>query len=181
MSLAFECDCWLLLHLYKVLCTRHRLELGAPPREPASIDPLDFRTVLASLIASCFIFLGLLAASLSELPDFLPSDRLRLPLRVVAWAFLFYIPIMVVSAPLVRNYVLWGLKPGRGLQDAWPDSRERHRCVQMLRSWGLPLLLHVVWGTIYAALICIPVRPAICVGFVWFGSVAKKIESDGAD
>ena len=62
------------------------------------------RTLLSSLLASIFMFMGLLAFSFSELglPGLpLEFGRSQLLLRVAGWAFMFYLPIFVVSAPLV--------------------------------------------------------------------------------
>jgi len=63
----------------------------------------SLRTLLSSLLASIFMFMGLLAFSFSELG--LPGLPLefgpQLLLRVAGWAFMFYLPIFVVSAPLV--------------------------------------------------------------------------------
>lgn len=117
-------------------------------------------TLLSSLLASIFMFMGLLAFSFSELG--LPGLPLefgpQLLLRVAGWAFMFYLPIFVVSAPLVRNYAMWALRPEQALSDAWPDSAERGRLRRLLRCCGVPLALNVSWATIWTLLICVPVR-----------------------
>lgn len=71
---------------------------------------------------------------------------------------MFYLPIFVIAAPLVRNYAMWALHPEQRICEAWPDSAERSRWRRLLRCCRVPLALNVAWGTSWTLLICVPVR-----------------------
>eukprot|EP00435_Cladocopium_sp_Y103_P055590 s1133_g18.t1 len=119
------------------------VELTAFGNTPSDTFPAALpRTLLSSLLASIFMFLGLLAFSFSELgvplelgPSLvLQKSTATLLLRVAGWAFIFYLPIFVISAPLVRNYAMWALRPEQHLSDAWPDSAEKGPRRRLLRD-----------------------------------------------
>lgn len=99
---------------------------------------LWLRTILASIIASLFMFLGLLTLSLGELESQLNQRDLTVsnPLvwRWMGWTFLFYIPIMWTAAPFVRNYAVWGLQPCQSFSDAYRKGHETSKWLRVLRS-----------------------------------------------
>lgn len=114
--------------------------------------------MLASIMASLFMFLGLVALSLGELESQLNQRDLTVsnPLvwRWMGWTFLFYIPIMWTAAPLIRNYAIWGLQPCQNFSDAYrkgheTKDQEPSKWLQVLRSSrfysdeSLGLCLHV--------------------------------------
>lgn len=63
--------------------------------------PSVWKTFLASLISTAFVFVGLLLLGITELgiQNFHKEVWSTLALRCIGWSFLFYIPIHVASVP----------------------------------------------------------------------------------
>ena len=118
-------------------------------------------TILASIIASLFMFLGLLTLSLGELESQLNQRDLTVsnPLgwRWMGWTFLFYIPIMWTAAPFIRNYAVWGLQPCQSFSDAYRKGHETSKWLRVLRSLLIPCSLQVIFMTVYSLLISVAV------------------------
>ncbi|CAK9037882.1 Uncharacterized protein SCF082_LOCUS22361 [Durusdinium trenchii] len=118
--------------------------------------PTPRHTFFSSLLMSCFIFIGLLALSAAEVGLLgLPKwPWITLVLRVVGWAFLFYIPIHLIAVPFTRNFVLWALEPGESLSEVGLSERPA-RCQK--RATLLPYATHACWILVYALVICISI------------------------
>lgn len=117
-------------------------------------------TVLSSLLSSTFIFIGLLALSAAEhgLHGFPRADWLTLVLRYLGWAFLFYIPIHIMSVPFLRNFLLWSLQPGDSLRDALAHGKgEDYPVCLGRRAAFFPYFVHTCWLSVYAVLIFVSI------------------------
>lgn len=114
-------------------------------------------TLLSTLLSSCSIFLGLMAlggaeVGLAGIGKLVPITML---LRCLGWGLLFYIPVHLVSMPVLRNYVIWAVLPGEQLTKEHSYAEERHRCHKGARF--LPYVLHACWISAYVLIICLHV------------------------
>ena len=112
-------------------------------------------TLFSTLLSSCSIFLGLLALGGAEVGvagvgKLVPITMF---LRCLGWGLLFYIPIHLVSMPVLRNYVIWAIQPGEQLTKEHSYAEERHRCYRGARF--LPYVLHACWISAYVLIICL--------------------------
>lgn len=94
-------------------------------------------TLWSSVLLSSFTLVGLVSLGHTE-------GEMTLLWRLLGVAFLFYIPILWLSAPYVRNYVFWALPPSRSLvslESTWSGK---------LRAVLLPLCKQMAWACIFA-------------------------------
>eukprot|EP00435_Cladocopium_sp_Y103_P015408 s1896_g3.t1 len=117
--------------------------------------PTKMRTFLASVLACGFTFSGLLIWGFAELglPQVPQKHWLTLLLRCVGWAFLYYIPLPVISSTSLWKYLLYGVHPAENLLKAFASH---DRCI-FLRAFGFIPLLHFLSGTAAVFLICVPI------------------------
>lgn len=65
-----------------------------------------------------------------EIPLQVPQEHwLTLLLRCVGWAFLFYIPLPLMSSTSLWKYLLWSVDPADNLLKAYA-SHDRHKLNQ---------------------------------------------------
>ncbi|CAL1125941.1 unnamed protein product [Cladocopium goreaui] len=102
--------------------------------------PTKRGTLLAVLCASSFTFLGLLAFSFAELgfANLPKEDWSTLLLRLLGWEFMFYIPVMCLVQPILRNFVVLNLQPQQPLADAWPDAADVSGVRRLVRAFWIP-------------------------------------------
>lgn len=107
--------------------------------------PTKRGTCLAVLCASSFTFLGLLAFSFAELgfANLPKEDWSTLLWRLLGWEFMFYIPVMCLVQPILRNFVVFGLQPQQTLADAWPDAEDVSGMRRLVRAYGIPCCMHM--------------------------------------
>lgn len=106
--------------------------------------PTKRGTLLAVLCASSFTFLGLLAFSFAELgfANLPKEDWSTLLLRLLGWEFMFYIPVMCLVQPILRNFVVLNLQPQQPLADAWPDAADVSGVRRLVRAFWIPGCIH---------------------------------------
>lgn len=135
----------------------------------ASLDSSDFDatslclptkrgTLLAVLCSSSFTFLGLLAFSFSELgfANLPKEDWSTLLLRLLGWGFIFYIPVMCMVQPTLRNFVIFDLQPQQTLADAWPDGHHVNTLRRLARALVIPGCIHAATTLSLSLLAVVP-------------------------
>lgn len=106
--------------------------------------PTKRGTLLAVLCASSFTFLGLLAFSFAELgfANLPNEDWSTLLLRLLGWEFMFYMPVMCLVQPILRNFVIFNLQPKQPLADAWPDAADVSGVRRLVRVFWVLGCIH---------------------------------------
>jgi len=120
--------------------------------------PTHCRSLVASMLSSAFMSVGLLTLGFAEGPHDVQGE-MGLLLRFAGGAFLFYIPIIMTAGTLERNYYVWAIQPGEPLHVAYPDPKGQNslsNCRRIRQSYLMPCMCHMLSLLVFALLIRIP-------------------------
>ena len=134
--------------------------------------PTACSTLIASIISSVLMFVGLVAFGLAEGQDLARPSWLTLLCRFAGWIFLFVLPTLGIAGPPLRDFVVWGLEPG--LCCTATQNSEGSRCLARYPAAWMQQIL--VW-IIYAMLTILPIhegQPLGCFMVFIFGNLLSS-------